>query len=134
MKLEAGKAHDAQSAVAHDDHRKFYVQDRMREAGRDLWAWLADGGCVYVCGDAKAMAKDVERALTDIVAHHRRVEGRLIDEFRPDSRCPDYLLANTLRTRATTSDGVRETSPISAVSSSPVNGLTSIFSFLASAR
>jgi sulfite reductase (NADPH) flavoprotein alpha-component len=44
------------------------VQDRMREVGRDLWSWLADGAHIYVCGDAKHMAKDVERALVDIVA------------------------------------------------------------------
>jgi sulfite reductase (NADPH) flavoprotein alpha-component len=62
-------------AWSRDDDRKFYVQDRMREVGRDLWAWLADGACVYVCGDAKAMAKDVERALTDIVAQHGARSG-----------------------------------------------------------
>jgi len=53
-------------AWSRDDKQKFYVQDRMREVGRDLWAWLADGAHVYVCGDAKRMAKDVERALVDI--------------------------------------------------------------------
>ena len=42
----------------------------MREVGRELWAWLADGAHFYVCGDAKRMAKDVERALIDIVATH----------------------------------------------------------------
>jgi sulfite reductase (NADPH) flavoprotein alpha-component len=57
-------------AWSRDDDKKFYVQDRMREVGRDLWAWLADGAYVYVCGDAKNMAKDVERALTDIVAQY----------------------------------------------------------------
>ena len=57
-------------AWSRDGAEKFYVQDRMREAGRDLWAWLADGAHVYVCGDAKRMAKDVERALVDIVARH----------------------------------------------------------------
>jgi len=57
-------------AWSRDGSEKFYVQDRMREVGRDLWAWLADGAHVYVCGDAKRMAKDVERALVDIIAQH----------------------------------------------------------------
>ena len=55
-------------AWSRDGNEKIYVQDRMREVGRDLWAWLADGAYVYVCGDAKRMAKDVERALIDVVA------------------------------------------------------------------
>jgi len=57
-------------AWSRDGAEKFYVQDRMREVGRDLWSWLTDGAHVYVCGDAKRMAKDVERALVDIVAQH----------------------------------------------------------------
>jgi sulfite reductase (NADPH) flavoprotein alpha-component len=57
-------------AWSRDTDEKFYVQDRMRQVGRDLWAWLADGAHIYVCGDAKRMAKDVERALVDIVAQH----------------------------------------------------------------
>ena len=40
----------------------------MREVGRELWNWVAEGANIYVCGDAKRMAKDVERALVDIVA------------------------------------------------------------------
>jgi sulfite reductase (NADPH) flavoprotein alpha-component len=57
-------------AWSRDGSEKIYVQDRMREVGRDLWAWLAEGAHVYVCGDAKRMAKDVERALVDVVAGH----------------------------------------------------------------
>ncbi len=57
-------------AWSRDAEQKFYVQDRMREVGRDLWAWLAEGAHVYVCGDARRMAKDVERALVDIVAQY----------------------------------------------------------------
>jgi sulfite reductase (NADPH) flavoprotein alpha-component len=64
-------------AWSRDGDKKFYVQDRMREVGRELWAWLAEGANVYVCGDAKRMAKDVERALVDIVAQHG---ARSIDE------------------------------------------------------
>ena len=54
-------------AWSRDDKQKFYVQDRMRQVGRDLWAWLADGAHVYVCG-AIAMGKDVERALVDVIS------------------------------------------------------------------
>jgi len=57
-------------AWSRDTDAKFYVQDRMRQSGRDLWAWLADGAHFYVCGDALRMAKDVERTLVDIVAQH----------------------------------------------------------------
>src|SRR5438132_320342 len=55
-------------AWSRDGNKKFYVQDRMREVGRELWTWLAEGANIYVCGDAKRIAKDVERALVDIVA------------------------------------------------------------------
>ena len=55
-------------AWSRDGEQKIYVQDRMREVGRDLWSWLADGAHVYVCGDARHMARDVERALVDVVA------------------------------------------------------------------
>jgi sulfite reductase (NADPH) flavoprotein alpha-component len=55
-------------AWSRDGAKKFYVQDRMREVGREVWTWLAEGAHLYICGDAKRMAKDVERALVDIVA------------------------------------------------------------------
>ncbi|MFA6266067.1 MAG: sulfite reductase subunit alpha [Pseudolabrys sp.] len=57
-------------AWSRDGDEKIYVQDRMRETGRGIWSWLCDGAHVYVCGDAKRMAKDVELALVDIVALH----------------------------------------------------------------
>ena len=57
-------------AWSRDAEEKIYVQHRMREVGRDLWAWLADGAHIYVCGDAKRMAKDVERTLVDVIAEH----------------------------------------------------------------
>ena len=57
-------------AWSRDSEQKIYVQDRMREVGRDIWAWLTDNAHIYVCGDAKHMAKDVEIALVDIVAQH----------------------------------------------------------------
>ena len=57
-------------AWSRDGPEKYYVQDRMREVGAELWRWLAEGAHIYVCGDAKRMARDVEAALVDIVAEH----------------------------------------------------------------
>jgi sulfite reductase (NADPH) flavoprotein alpha-component len=57
-------------AWSRDGDQKIYVQDRMRDSGRDLWEWLTESAHIYVCGDAKRMAKDVELALVDIVAQH----------------------------------------------------------------
>ena len=57
-------------AWSRDGARKVYVQDRMREAGAELWNWLAKGAHFYVCGDAKRMAADVEKALVEVAAAH----------------------------------------------------------------
>jgi sulfite reductase (NADPH) flavoprotein alpha-component len=57
-------------AFSRDQRAKVYVQDRMREHGPRLWSWLRDGAHLYVCGDAGRMAKDVDRALRDIVESH----------------------------------------------------------------
>jgi len=57
-------------AFSRDQTEKVYVQTRMREHGADLFGWLQDGGHFYVCGDATRMAKDVDKALHEIVAEH----------------------------------------------------------------
>ena len=46
-------------AFSRDQAEKVYVQNRMREAGRDIWAWLQDGAEFFVCGDKERMAADV---------------------------------------------------------------------------
>jgi len=63
-------------AWSRDGEEKFYVQDRMRQVGGELWSWIADGANIYVCG-AITMGKDVERALVDLVAAHG---ARTIDQ------------------------------------------------------
>ncbi|MBQ0822712.1 flavodoxin domain-containing protein [Microvirga sp. HBU67558] len=50
-------------AFSRDTPQKVYVQHRLWEQRRDLVDWLDNGAQVYVCGDAKAMAKDVRAAL-----------------------------------------------------------------------
>jgi sulfite reductase (NADPH) flavoprotein alpha-component len=55
-------------AWSRDGEKKTYVQDKMREDGKEVWSWLERGAHFYICGDAKRMASDVEKALTEIVA------------------------------------------------------------------
>lgn len=57
-------------AFSRDQAEKIYVQTRMRENAAELWAWLEQGAHFYVCGDAKRMASDVEKALLNIAAGH----------------------------------------------------------------
>jgi sulfite reductase (NADPH) flavoprotein alpha-component len=54
------------TAFSRDQAQKIYVQHRLKENARELWAWLQSGACFYVCGDAHRMAKDVHQALIDI--------------------------------------------------------------------
>ncbi len=61
-------------AFSRDQPEKIYVQDRMWEKRRDLFAWLQDGAVLYVCGDANAMAKDVNAMLLRIGADQGRLD------------------------------------------------------------
>lgn len=58
-----GTLHRLDLAFSRDQADKIYVQDRMLEQAAELWAWLQDGASLYVCGDARRMAKDVDAAL-----------------------------------------------------------------------
>ncbi|GLY02553.1 bifunctional nitrate reductase/sulfite reductase flavoprotein subunit alpha [Actinoplanes sp. NBRC 101535] len=60
-------------AFSRDQRSKVYVQDRMREQGAAVWAWLQDGAHFYVCGDAHRMARDVDRTLREIAVQHGRL-------------------------------------------------------------
>ncbi len=55
-------------AFSRDQPEKIYVQDRMWDARRDLYAWLQDGAALYVCGNASTMARDVNSTLLRIAA------------------------------------------------------------------
>lgn len=57
-------------AFSRDAVQKTYVQHRMREQGADLYAWIESGAHIYVCGDAAAMAPDVEQALLETIVRH----------------------------------------------------------------
>ncbi|MBS0533741.1 MAG: flavodoxin domain-containing protein [Proteobacteria bacterium] len=55
-------------AFSRDTPEKVYVQHRILERRKELVEWLENGASFYVCGDAKAMAKDVRAALVSAYA------------------------------------------------------------------
>jgi sulfite reductase (NADPH) flavoprotein alpha-component len=68
--LKNGHLQRLDLAFSRDSATKTYVQHRLREHGRELYAWLESGAHLYVCGDATRMARDVHAALLDVIAEH----------------------------------------------------------------
>lgn len=67
--LAAGTLTRLDTAFSRDQVEKIYVQDRILENGKEVWAWLDAGAHIYVCGDAKRMAKDVDAAIHQVIAN-----------------------------------------------------------------
>jgi sulfite reductase (NADPH) flavoprotein alpha-component len=77
-------------AFSRDQAEKIYVQDKMREHGAELFAWLQQGGYFFVCGDAYQMAKDVDKALHDIIAEQGQLSEQqavdYVNQLKKDKR------------------------------------------------
>jgi sulfite reductase (NADPH) flavoprotein alpha-component len=71
--LAEGSLSRLDTAFSRDQAEKIYVQTRMIEHGGELWKWLDEGAHLYVCGDAKRMARDVDAALHQVI---EQVGGR----------------------------------------------------------
>jgi len=73
--LKRKALHRVDVAFSRDQAEKIYVQHRIRQAGKDLFASLSNGAYFYVCGDASAMAPDVNTALLDVVREHGNMDA-----------------------------------------------------------
>jgi sulfite reductase (NADPH) flavoprotein alpha-component len=62
-------------AWSRDGAEKDYVQHRILDRSRDIYAWLEDGAHLYVCGDAERMAPDVHDALHKVVEREAGVDA-----------------------------------------------------------
>lgn len=78
--LKDGALHRLDLAFSRDQAEKIYVQQRLREHGRELYAWLENGAHLYICG-ALAMGKDVHAALLGVVARERSVDAEAAAEY-----------------------------------------------------
>jgi sulfite reductase (NADPH) flavoprotein alpha-component len=78
---KAGVLSHLDLAFSRDQAQKVYVQHRLVEKGRDVYDWLQQGACVYVCGDAERMAVDVHEALLSIVGQHGGQDRDAAEEY-----------------------------------------------------
>jgi sulfite reductase (NADPH) flavoprotein alpha-component len=78
------------TAFSRDQQHKIYVQTRMMEHAKELWDWLEQGAHFYVCGDAARMAKDVDKALHEVVqiagGRSEEAAGEYIQKLKSDKR------------------------------------------------
>ncbi len=56
------------AAFSRDSDRKIYVQHRLQEHAKELFEWIEQGAVIYVCGDEKTMAADVDQTIHAIIA------------------------------------------------------------------
>lgn len=71
-------------AFSRDQMNKVYVQHKMLEAAQELWRWLASGAYLYVCGDAKRMAGDVDLALQQIAVTQGGMDAAAAKRYLAD--------------------------------------------------
>jgi len=89
--LKEGALNRISVAFSRDQSEKIYVQDRLREQGRDVYDWLERGAHVYVCGDGQAMAADVHQALAEVItAHGDKTEDQATDYLESMKQAKRY--------------------------------------------
>jgi sulfite reductase (NADPH) flavoprotein alpha-component len=66
--LKSGALSNLDVAFSRDQPKKVYVQDKLWQQREQLLRWVDDGAHIYVCGDEKGMAKDVDATLVKILA------------------------------------------------------------------
>ena len=88
--LKEGHLSKLDVAFSRDQPEKVYVQHRMLEHARELYAWLQEGAHFYVCGDASRMANDVHEALISVVEKEggfaRDVAEAYVDDLKKAKR------------------------------------------------
>ncbi len=65
--LETKHLEKMELAFSRDQEEKIYVQHKLIEKQQEIYQWIEEGAYFYLCGDMKSMAKDVNKALVDII-------------------------------------------------------------------
>ena len=65
--LASGTLSQMDVAFSRDTDKKVYVQHRLEEQAVAIYEWIQQGAVIYVCGDEKTMAADVDKTLQRII-------------------------------------------------------------------
>jgi sulfite reductase (NADPH) flavoprotein alpha-component len=84
--LKSGLLTRMDVAFSRDQVEKIYVQNRLKEQAKDVFAWLERGAHIYICGDANRMAKDVHQTLLEIIAEQGQLSGEQAEQYLKDLR------------------------------------------------
>jgi NADPH-ferrihemoprotein reductase len=68
-------------AFSRDQAHKVYVQHLLEQNGEEVWGVLDRGGHIYVCGDARHMAHDVDQVLQRIVSKYGKMDDAAVQEY-----------------------------------------------------
>lgn len=68
-------------AFSRDQPEKRYVQHCLQEQAAELFRWLEQGAFLYVCGDARRMAEDVQQTLLDIIAQQAGLDAAAARQY-----------------------------------------------------
>ncbi|MFZ0353007.1 MAG: flavodoxin domain-containing protein [Pseudolabrys sp.] len=78
--LKDGTLTRMDAAFSRDTPNKIYVQHKLWDQRSELIEWLDGGAHFYVCGDAKAMAKDVRAALVRAYADVKALSAEAAEQ------------------------------------------------------